>query len=354
MNNRKHEKQIADLLNECFESMLAKGESLESCLRRYPGQAAELKPLLETMKAAREAGAISPDASFKAKAHYEFRSALYDDSSAKFRPSMSLRWVTVAASLGVFVLTGAGGAVAASSTSMPGQFLYQVKRNIEDVQLALTPSQAGKARLYASLADRRISEIVYSAESGDVQRTENLTRQFTGDLGMVYQITAAEHGQNYSGDSTLSAPAVSGSRPAETTSTSAASNGGKSTSPTSTTPSSVVTVTVTAAPPVSAPPVIAQTSVPAPTVIVTQQPTVTVTISVPSPAPIITMMQPSFTTANLSGITDPVLLKLLQKYSIKNVAELMAILDKVPPSTKAALLAALQAATSAYGQILVS
>ena len=87
---------------------------------------------------------------------------------------------------------------------------------------------------------------------------------------------------------------------------------------------------------------------------ITQQPQLTMTLAAPVPAPVITMTQPSFTTANLSGITDPVLLKLLQKYSIKNVAELMAILDKVPPSTKAALLAALQAATSAYGQILVS
>jgi hypothetical protein len=54
----------------------------------------------------------------------------------------------------------------------------------------------------------------------------------------------------------------------------------------------------------------------------------------------------------LSGITDPALLKLLQQYSVKNIAELMSVLDNVPPSTKTALLAAIQTATSDYGQIL--
>jgi len=368
-DNKKNEKRIDDALNECFESMVMKGESLDSCLMKHPEFASELKPLLETMQAARSAGAISPEPAFRAAARYEFRKALYEQKPVKVRSPLSLRWATMAAGLGVFVLTSAGGAVAASSSSMPGQILYQVKRNIEDVQLTLAPTRAGKARVYATLADRRISELVYSAESGNVQLTENLTQQFTGDLAMVYEITAAERGIKYSGDSTLFAPAVAGSPPVQSITTGGtALPGSKGTVPYTTSPATANTVilTATASPPVTTvsptmsiatpPEVITQSSVPAPTIIVTHQPQTTVTLTAPSPAPIVTLTQPSFTLAqpnvNVSGVTDPVLLKLLQQYSVKNVAQLMAVLDSVPPSTKAAILAALQAATSAYGQIL--
>jgi hypothetical protein len=361
-NFKKRDEKIADALNECFESMALKGESLDSCLLRYGEYAKELKPLLETMKAARNAGSVILDASFRAKARREFRSALYDYGSGTARPVFSLRWATVAASLGVFLLTSAGGAVAASSGSMPGQFLYQVKRGVEDAQLALTPSQAGKARLYASLADRRVSEIVYSAESGNVQLTESLTAQFTSDLGMIYDITAAERAANYSGDSALVAPSVAGSAPEQNvTAAGTTLPGSKGTIPASTTPArtSTVTLTTAASAPVTTatpPVVINQTSPPAPTISLSPLPPATEPAGSPVPAPVITITQPSYSSSqssgSLSGITDPVLLKLLQEYSVKNISELMAILDHVPPSTKAALLAALQAATSAYGQIL--
>jgi hypothetical protein len=360
--NKKNDKRMDDALNECFESMVMKGESLDSCLMKHPEHALELKPLLETMQAARSAGAISPEPAFRVAARHEFRKALYEQKPIKVRSPLSLRWATMAAGLGVFVLTSAGGAVAASSSSMPGQILYQVKRNVEDVQLTLTPTQAGKARVYATLADRRISELVYSAESGNVQLTENLTQQFTGDLGMVYEITAAERGIKYSGDSTLFAPAVPGSTPEQSITAAGTSfPGSKGTAPYTTSPATAntVTLTATASPPLTTtlptmsianpPAVITQGAQPAPTVVITQQPAVTVTTSAPSPAPIITITQPN---VNLSGVTDPVLLKLLQQYSVKNLAQLMAVLDSVPPSTKAAILAALQAATSAYGQIL--
>lgn len=341
-NNKKNVKRMDDALNECFESIAMKGESLDSCIVKHPEFASELKPLLKTMQAARSAGAISPEPVFRTSARYEFRKVLYEQKSLKYWPSLSLRWATATAGLGVFIITSAGGAVAASSSSMPGQMLYQVKRNIEDVQLTITPTQAGKARVYATLADHRINELVYSAESGNVQLTENLTQQFTVDLGMVYEITAAGRGTKNSGDSTMAAPsAVAGSTSIQDA-TPASTNlpGNKGTIPSNASPSLANTVTLTATasgPDGPATPSAVETQ----TTVLTQ---------------VVTPTQPSDTLAgqnmDLSGITDPVLLKLLKQYSVKNVAQLMAVLDTVPPSTKAAILAALQAATLAYGQIL--
>ena len=87
-----------------------------------------------------------------------------------------------------------------------------------------------------------------------------------------------------------------------------------------------------------------------PTIVVSYPPPVTVT-QVNPVTPVITLPQQ---TISLSGITDPALLKLLQQYSIKNLAELMAILDKLSPDVKAAVLAAIEAASSGYGQLLGS
>ena len=324
IKHKKNDKQVADTLNNCFEKMLAGDESMESCLARYPEHAPELEPLLETMKAARAASNLSPDPSFRARARYEFRSALYDSMPAKKRPALSWRWrwATIASTAGVLLLTSAGGAVAASSNSMPGQPLYQVKRIIEEVQLTLTPSQAAKARLYATLADHRVSEIVYAAQLGDVQLTEDLTRQFTSDLSMVSAIAAPSRAlTSGNGSKQVGTPPITGSSPEQSTTVN------------STVPAPYITSPL-------APSVLTITPAPA---------EVTITQAAPVPTPTFVLPQPTIT---LSGITDPALLKLLQQYSVKNIAHLMAILDNVPPSVKAALLAAIQAATFGYGQIL--
>jgi len=337
--NRKNVQQLDDALNECFESMV-KGESLDSCLIKHSEFSSELRPLLETMQAARSAGEISPEPAFRAAARYEFRKALYDDTARRTRPALSLRLATIAASLGVFLMTGAGGTLAASSGSMPGQLLYQVKRNIENTQLTLAASQSDKARLYATLADRRISEIVYTAESGDVLLTESLTRDFTSDLAMVYQTAAVKRETNNSGDTIIFASSG-------TDSTKGSSFAGTDSSGSQFVPPAVTT---TMAVPASAPGIGTVTSGSSP---VTMDTTSTATAAISGTG------TPSVITPGsiqgpvpLDNITDPALLKLLKEYSIKNIAELTAILDKVPSSTNAPLMAALQAAISAYGEIL--
>ena len=311
VNNKKNDKQIAAALNECFESMLVKNESLDSCLERYPLHSAELKPLLQTMKAAQAVNSLSPDPIFRARARYEFRSALYGKMSRKERPTLAWHWrlATIVSTAGVFLLTSTGGVVAASSSSMPGQPLYQVKRTIENVQLTLTPSQAAKARLYATLADRRVSEIVYAAKLGDVQLTEDLTQQFTHNLSMVSFIAAPTRALTFGNSSKQAGAASVGTSAAEQATTTSYSVGATNDATSSSSP------------------------VPTPAIV----PALT-----PLPQPQI----------SLSGITDPTLLKLLQQSSAKNIAELMSILDNVSPSVKAALLTAIQAATTGYEQIL--
>jgi hypothetical protein len=59
----------------------------------------------------------------------------------------------------LLVIIGGGGTVLASSNSMPDSILYPVKVATENVQMALTFSDIGKAELNAKLADKRVNEI---------------------------------------------------------------------------------------------------------------------------------------------------------------------------------------------------
>jgi len=196
MNN----KEFDNILNECLERLLVKGESLEQCLERYPQQAAELKPLLETALAAREASAIQPRPDFRARARYQFHSALQETASRKSRSSWGWfpRWATVVAIVLVLVLAG-GGTVFAADSSMPDSPLYSVKLATEQVRLTLTPSQMGKARLCAELADRRVAEIAYVANKGDVQQVELITERLDDKLDLLVVLIEGRGGVSLPG-----------------------------------------------------------------------------------------------------------------------------------------------------------
>ncbi len=168
-------KEFDNIFDECLERILA-GETLEQCLVRYPEQADELKPLLETVLAVKAASSVEPRSEFKARARYGFRSALQEKAAPQRRSFWGWvpRWATALAIFLVVLLAG-GGTVAAASNSMPDSILYPVKLATEQVQMALTTSDLGKAQLCSDFADRRVTEIVYMAEKGDAEQVEVLT-----------------------------------------------------------------------------------------------------------------------------------------------------------------------------------
>jgi len=333
MIRKNNNKQLNDILNDCFEKIVLKGESVESCLARYPQYSAELEPLLKTIAATQEASRITPSAEFRARARYQFRSALNENMTRKRQAAFAWhwRWATVLSTVGVLFLISTGSVMAASTTSMPGQPLYQVKLAMEQAQITLTPSSTAKARLYAMLADRRVTEIVYAAQSGNAELTINLTQQFTNDLSMVSSYATPARSLTFGdGSKNLQSPSVAWGASAPEQSGAAANT----LTPTTTAPSAATppdkTQTVTAPP------------APTPTLVVTSPPQIAAT-----------QAQPAVTAPGYSStISDATLLKLLQQYSAKNIAELMAILDKVPESVRAAVLSAIEAATNGYGQIL--
>jgi len=187
------EKAFDNVLDECLERLLVKDETIEQCLQSYPEQAANLKPLLQTALATRKAAAIQPRAEFKARARYQFHSALQEAASPRSRPFLGWlpRWATVVAIVLAVLLAGGGTIAAASYNSMPDNLLYPVKLATEQVQLALTPSDIGKAKLCAKFADRRVTEIIYTANKGNAQQVEAITQRLDKRLVMLARLTSA-------------------------------------------------------------------------------------------------------------------------------------------------------------------
>ncbi len=184
-------KEFDNVLDECLERLLVKSETIEQCLQSYPEQAAELKPLLQMALATRKAAAIQPRAEFKARARYQFHAALQEAASQRSHPFLGWlpQWATVVIMV-LGVLMVGGGTVAAAGYSMPDNLLYPVKLATEQVQLALTPSDIGKARLYAKFVDRRVAEIIYTANKGNAQQVEAITQRLDKRLVMLASLTS--------------------------------------------------------------------------------------------------------------------------------------------------------------------
>jgi hypothetical protein len=176
--------EFDNILDECLDRVLFKGETVEQCLAGYPGYAAELEPLLRTALDAKQATEIEPRPEFRERAGYQFQAVLREMESTKswgffgWQP----RWVTAVVAIVIVLLLAGSGTVAAANNSMPDEPLYQVKLATEAVRLRLTPSALGKAELYAKLADKRVDEIIKMADKGKVEQVERASERLNSQL----------------------------------------------------------------------------------------------------------------------------------------------------------------------------
>ena len=162
-----------DILNECLDRII-KGETVESCLKTYSELAKELEPLLKTAQSARVVATLKARPEFKARARIEFQSALRDFQDKKARQRFRFFWHwqpawSIAIATVVVIIIANFGMVFVAGRSMPNDLLYSLKIATENVQLALTPSDLGKAELNARFADRRVDEIIEMTSAGAFQ-----------------------------------------------------------------------------------------------------------------------------------------------------------------------------------------
>jgi len=85
----KKSREFNNILDECLERLLTKGETIEQCLRDFPEQADELEPLLQMALATKKAITIQPRPEFRAEARYQFLSALQRREEKRSPPSLA-------------------------------------------------------------------------------------------------------------------------------------------------------------------------------------------------------------------------------------------------------------------------
>lgn len=183
------DKKLEKIFNECIDRLL-QGETIDDCLKSHPQLADELEPLLLTaIDISWKATKIEPRPEFKSMARARVQSAFIyaQQHKQKKQPkqsgffSLQRAWVPALSAVLVIVLSSAG-TVAASSNALPDETLYPVKEATENTRLALTFSDAGKAKFYVQLVETRSQEIVEMAIQGKTEIIVEVTERLTDHL----------------------------------------------------------------------------------------------------------------------------------------------------------------------------
>jgi hypothetical protein len=166
-------RKLDDIFNECYERIRS-GESLKSCLKRYPKHAAELEPLLKTaFDIGRRASYIQPRPEFKhwALVRLEGEQHYARQQRQPAKPghfSWRQSWAVAVAAVLVLLLAG-GSTAAASSNALPDEPLYPVKLATEQVRLTFAVTDAQKAQVQTQLAETRAVEVETMANEGKTE-----------------------------------------------------------------------------------------------------------------------------------------------------------------------------------------
>ncbi len=162
---------IFDALEICLQE-IENGADLESVLLRFPELADELRPILETSVTARELSAPAPSADVvrRNRARILQRAAEMRESGVKSVLSFNLfaPLRRAASTLVIVALVFASGTslVGASSTSLPGDNLYPVKRSWEAMQLVFTFNARLRDALEVEHENERLEELQELFASG--------------------------------------------------------------------------------------------------------------------------------------------------------------------------------------------
>lgn len=169
-----------EALNDCLERM-RRGESLQSCLARFPQHAADLAPLLQVGQMLRTAPpALSAEAFSRGRV--ELRDAALAGSAAGWgqRLGNALRGLTIplgvvaAALVAIFV-------IGAAWNSAPGDALYPLRRSAQTAAARLSPDPAFRARHHLRLAEQRLAEMQAAWASSQTLDLDTVA-QFTDQI----------------------------------------------------------------------------------------------------------------------------------------------------------------------------
>ncbi len=153
---------IYDVLEICLQE-LENGVSLETVLARYPDLANELRPILNASVMARTMAvpAPSPDAIRRGRAKLlQHASEMREAKLAPRRRMIPIfQRFAISLTLATIFLASGTGLVGASSSALPGENLYPVKRTWEDVRLFFALKPEHKDLLESEFESERLDEV---------------------------------------------------------------------------------------------------------------------------------------------------------------------------------------------------
>ena len=172
-----------DIVELCLQDV-ENGLELEKILARYPEQAKELRPILQASINASRMAVLAPSADVVRRN----RAKLLQHAAQmrETQPAVMNRWFPsfqrLAVALGLILLffVSSTSIVRASSSALPGDSLYSVKRSWEDVALFFTFDVEAHERLEIEFENERLEEInslFTSGRSAQVDFAGIITRQ---------------------------------------------------------------------------------------------------------------------------------------------------------------------------------
>lgn len=212
MNNN----QLYDTLEICLHA-LKNGANIDSVLARYPQQASELRPILEASQRAREITVPRPSADVIRRRRAQLLQRASEMREARRKPVWRksaipfFQRMAFALTLAVAFLMSGTGLVQASSSALPGENLYPVKRTWEDVRLLFIFTPGIREAISGRYEQERLDEVSELLREGrvvSIKFTGLVTADQDGNL-LVSGVRVAVNSKTlYSGDQLATGMAV--------------------------------------------------------------------------------------------------------------------------------------------------
>lgn len=164
--------KLYDALEICLQAM-KNGVSFDSALARFPDLAPELRPLLKTSQSAYGKTIPAPSAQRMRSGRAQLLQQAAEMREAR-RPARRqsvipfFQRLAIAASLSAVFLLSGTGLVQASSSSLPGEHLYPVKRTWEDMRLLFVFTPEAREAMESQYDQERLNEVSELLRDGRV------------------------------------------------------------------------------------------------------------------------------------------------------------------------------------------
>lgn len=164
-------KQFEEVLTSCIVEIRSGKATIEECLARHQEMRQELEPLLRTAASIKSPPAYQLKAGYKQSARADLLRQIRQVKQPKrvsFADIISLgiprqlagiRAIAAALVVVLAISMAGGGTAYASRNSIPGDILYPVKTNTENVRLFLAGDSIAKAELNVEFAGKRLQEL---------------------------------------------------------------------------------------------------------------------------------------------------------------------------------------------------